>query len=97
MKNQLKKHERKTPAILTLFEKSEIIGARAVDLQKPPHARAFPIQLTMEELNALASKGPREIAECEFNKGKLPMQIRRVHADGSFELWDLSELRFVKT
>lgn len=93
----LSKAERRTPAILTLYEKAQMIGSRAVDLQKNPEMRAVPIQLTAKELMALPIQGPREIAECEFEKGKLPMKVRRVHQNGTYELWDLSELSFVKT
>jgi hypothetical protein len=95
-KRLLLKHERKTPAFLTLYEKAQLLGARASDLQKPPEHRAVPIQLTKEELDALPCKGPLEIAEAEFSKGKLRMWVRRVHVDGTYELWDLAELKFVK-
>lgn len=96
-KRLLQKSERRTPAILTLYEKAQVIGARAADLQKSPEERMVPIQLSQEELLALPLKDPQQIAECEFEKGKLPMLISREHLDNTYELWELAELTFVKT
>jgi DNA-directed RNA polymerase subunit K/omega len=92
----LTKEQRRTYAILTLYEKTAVIGTRAMDLQRAPESRICPIQLTQEEFLGLSSVDPASIAEKEFELGKIPLKIRRTHSDGCYELWDLSELKFVK-
>ncbi len=64
------------PPWLTRFERSRIIGARALQL-----SLGAPILLELEE----EIKDPIKIAELEFDEGILPISVRRVLPSGRYQ------------
>ena len=64
------------PPWLTRFERSRIIGARALQL-----SLGAPVLLELEE----EIKDPIKIAELEFDEGILPISVRRILPSGKHQ------------
>ena len=75
--------ERITPRFLTKYERTRIIGTRALQLTK--NAPAL-VELDNEDSDPIA------IAERELVSKKLPFVIRRFLPNGNYEDWRVSEL-----
>lgn len=58
----------------TKYEKSRILGARATQIA---NGAPLLIKLTKKQLEAIQFD-PLEIAKLEFNKGKIPLEIKRI-------------------
>lgn len=58
---------------LTKFEKSRIIGSRALQLSM---GAPFLVELSEEKLESI-NYNPVEIAKIEYKEGVIPMQIKR--------------------
>jgi len=71
-----------TPQRLTKYEKARIIGGRALQLS----LGAFPL------VEVYPNDTPIDIARREFERGVLPIIIRRRRADGSYVDIPLKEL-----
>jgi len=72
---------------MTKYEKARIIGTRAVQISK----RA-PIMVQIGEEH----KDPIKIAEMELNEKVLPFIIRRYLPDGTYEDWDIKDLKILE-
>lgn len=59
---------------MTKFEKSRILGSRALQLSM---GAPFLVELSEEKLESI-NYNPVEIAKIEYAKGVIPMQIRRI-------------------
>ena len=81
-----KNTQRRTIPFLTKYEKSRIIGKRAMQISKgsPP----------LVEIGDLES--PIDIAKKELMERKIPFIIRRPLPDGSYEDWRVDELRILE-
>jgi|GEM_PF-1795774 DNA-directed RNA polymerase I, II, and III subunit RPABC2 len=81
-----KNTQRMTIPFLTKYEKSRIIGKRAMQISKgsPP----------LVEIGDLES--PIDIAKKELMERKIPFIIRRPLPDGSYEDWRVDELRILE-
>lgn len=77
---------RETVPVLTKFEKARIIGVRALQLSQDA-----PSVLTDEELEGLDD--PVKIATKELESGRLPFALRRHLPNGTYEDWNVSELK----
>ena len=75
--------ERVTPPFLTKYEKTRVIGTRALQISK--NAPVL-VDLGKDDINPLL------IAEKELTERKIPFVIRRYLPDGAFEDWRVSEL-----
>jgi DNA-directed RNA polymerase I, II, and III subunit RPABC2 len=78
--------QRRTIPFLTKYEKSRIIGKRAMQISKgsPP----------LVEIGDL--ENPIDIAKKELMERKIPFIIRRPLPDGSYEDWRVDELRILE-
>ncbi len=81
-----KKGEGQTTPFLTKYEKTRIIGARALQISKNS-----PILISTDILGN--ETDPIAIAEMELREGKIPFIIRRYLPDGSYEDWPVKELK----
>jgi len=81
-----KNKQRMTIPFLTKYEKTRIIGKRAMQISKgsPP----------LVEIGDLES--PIDIAKKELMERKIPFIIRRPLPDGSYEDWRVDELRILE-
>jgi len=81
-----KNTQRRTIPFLTKYEKSRIIGKRAMQISKgsPP----------LVEIGDL--ENPIDIAKKELMERKIPFIIRRPLPDGSYEDWRVDELRILE-
>jgi DNA-directed RNA polymerase I, II, and III subunit RPABC2 len=81
-----KNTQRRTIPFLTKYEKTRIIGKRAMQISKgsPP----------LVEIGDLES--PIDIAKKELMERKIPFIIRRPLPDGSYEDWRVDELRILE-
>lgn len=77
-----KNTHRKTWPFITRYEKGRIIGTRALQLNQG----AYPLIETHET-------DPIKIAQAEFKENKIPLIIRRYLPDGSYEDWNVSDLK----
>jgi len=75
--------ERKTIPILSKYERTRIVGERAIQISMgaPP----------LVEVGNL--ENPADIAEKELREKKIPYIIKRVLPNGIVELWSVDELR----
>merc|ERR1712032_718014 len=88
MQNNMSKEnqkEKNTTRFLTKYEKSRIIGARALQISKNA-----PVMVEIEA----GEWDPIKIAEKELIERKIPFIIRRYLPDGSYEDWRVDELIF---
>ena len=81
-----KNTQRRTIPFLTKYERSRIIGKRAMQISKgsPP----------LVEIGDL--ENPIDIAKKELIERKIPFIIRRPLPDGSYEDWRVDELRILE-
>jgi len=81
-----KNTQRRTIPFLTKYEKTRIIGKRAMQISKgsPP----------LVEIGDL--ENPIDIAKKELMERKIPFIIRRPLPDGSYEDWRVDELRILE-
>lgn len=91
-------NERTTTLYLTKYEKTKILGTRAIQI-----SRKAPIMININN-NIIGSgsggdnnsnndsKDPIRIAEKELYEKKIPLIIRRYLPDGYYEDWDVNEL-----
>ena len=81
-----KNTQRRTIPFLTKYEKTRIIGKRAMQISKgsPP----------LVEIGDLES--PIDIAKKELMERKIPFIIRRPLPDGTYEDWRVDELRILE-
>jgi|688.fasta_scaffold1263820_1 DNA-directed RNA polymerase I, II, and III subunit RPABC2 len=75
--------ERKTIPILSKYERTRVVGERAIQISmgSPP----------LVEVGNL--ENPVDIAEKELREKKIPYIIKRVLPNGLIELWRVDELR----
>ena len=75
--------ERKTIPILSKYERTRVVGERAIQISMgaPP----------LVEVGNL--ENPVDIAEKELREKKIPYIIKRVLPNGLIELWSVDELR----
>ena len=75
--------DRKTIPILSKYEKTRVVGERAIQISmgSPP----------LVEVGNL--ENPVDIAEKELREKKIPYIIKRVLPNGLIELWRVDELR----
>jgi len=73
---------------LTRFERARIVGARALQL-----SMGAPVLLQLQDLD---NKSPLVIAELELRAKVLPLSIRRVHPNQTFQIIPLQKLRDIQ-
>lgn len=76
------------PDRLTRFERARIVGARALQL-----SMGAPVLLQLQDLD---NKSPLVIAEFELRAKVLPLSIRRVHPNQTFQIIPLQKLRDIQ-
>ncbi len=76
------------PDRLTRFERARIVGARALQL-----SMGAPVLLQLQELE---NKSPLVIAEFELRAKVLPLSIRRMHPNQTFQIIPLQKLRDIQ-
>ncbi|MCE7747831.1 MAG: DNA-directed RNA polymerase subunit K [Candidatus Heimdallarchaeota archaeon] len=76
------------PDRLTRFERARIVGARALQL-----SMGAPVLLQLQELE---NKSPLVIAEFELRAKVLPLSIRRVNPNQTFQIIPLQKLRDIQ-
>ena len=86
MKNYSIKNNTKTLPYLTKYEKTTTIGMRAEQISEG--SMSF---LTTEETQDLTNV--MDIAEKEFELGKIPFIIKRPISNNNFEYWKLNDLK----
>ncbi len=74
---------RKTIPILSKYERTRIVGERAIQISMGAHP--------LVEVGNL--ENPVDIAEKELREKKIPYIIKRVLPNGLIELWSVDELR----
>jgi DNA-directed RNA polymerase I, II, and III subunit RPABC2 len=81
--SMLTRRERKTIPILSKYERTRVVGERAIQISMgaPP----------LVEVGNL--ENPVDIAEKELREKKIPYIIKRVLPNGLIELWSVDELR----
>ncbi|KAG5968886.1 hypothetical protein E4U58_001709 [Claviceps cyperi] len=80
---KIPKDERTTTPYMTKFERARILGTRAMQI-----SMNAPVLVDLE-----GETDPLEIALKELREKKLPLIVRRYHADGCYEDWSCDELR----
>jgi DNA-directed RNA polymerase subunit K/omega len=78
--------ERITEPVLTNYETSRLLGARAKQLSE--NAKSL--------VSNIDDYIPLEIAYYELINGKLPIKIKRPMPDNTYEIWKSSEMRIKK-
>lgn len=68
-----KKTEAHTAPAVTTYEKARLIGARALQISM---GAPFAVEISEDELKKI-QYSPIEIAKIEFEKGKIPIDVRR--------------------
>ncbi len=83
--NQMERigENRITSPFLTKYEKARLLGARSM-------AISLNAKINIENNNT----DSLVLSEQELQKRVLPLKLRRVLPDGSFEIWKLDELIF---
>ena len=76
------KTDKKSSVYMSKYEKTRILGLRALQISK-----GSPIMVDYKN-----ETDPLRIAQMELRQGKIPMIIRRVLPDNSFEDWSVDEL-----
>jgi len=81
--SMLTRRDRKTIPILSKYERTRVVGERAIQISmgSPP----------LVEVGNL--ENPVDIAEKELREKKIPYIIKRVLPNGLIELWRVDELR----
>ena len=81
--SMLSRRDRKTIPILSKYERTRVVGERAIQISMgaPP----------LVEVGIL--ENPVDIAEKELREKKIPYIIKRVLPNGLIELWSVDELR----
>ena len=81
--SMINRRERKTIPILSKYERTRVVGERAIQISMgaPP----------LVEVGNL--ENPVDIAEKELREKKIPYIIKRVLPNGLIELWSVDELR----
>jgi DNA-directed RNA polymerase I, II, and III subunit RPABC2 len=81
--SMLTRRDRKTIPILSKYERTRVVGERAIQISMgaPP----------LVEVGNL--ENPVDIAEKELREKKIPYIIKRVLPNGLIELWSVDELR----
>jgi DNA-directed RNA polymerase I, II, and III subunit RPABC2 len=81
--SMLTSRDRKTIPILSKYERTRVVGERAIQISMgaPP----------LVEVGNL--ENPVDIAEKELREKKIPYIIKRVLPNGLIELWSVDELR----
>ena len=81
--SMLTSRDRKTIPILSKYERTRVVGERAIQISMgaPP----------LVEVGKL--ENPVDIAEKELREKKIPYIIKRVLPNGLIELWSVDELR----
>jgi len=81
--SMLVRRDRKTVPILSKYERTRVVGERAIQISMgaPP----------LVEVGNL--ENPVDIAEKELREKKIPYIIKRVLPNGLIELWSVDELR----
>ena len=78
------KSKKKSSTAMTMYEKARILGVRAKQIQdgvgKPP------------QVKIIRGWYAGEIAKNELELMKIPLSIKRVFADGSFEIWKVKHM-----
>lgn len=80
----IQKKNRITRNILTKYEKTVVIGARAALLAQGAQI--------MQNVDVDGEIEPAKIAEFELRAKALPIKIRRYLPNGTYEDWDIKEL-----
>lgn len=81
--SMITRKERKTIPILSKYERTRIVGERAIQISMGAPA--------LVEVGNL--ENPVDIAEKELREKKIPYIIKRVLPNGIIELWSVDELR----
>jgi DNA-directed RNA polymerase subunit K/omega len=81
--SMLIRRDRKTIPILSKYERTRIVGERAIQISMGAHP--------LVEVGNL--ENPVDIAEKELREKKIPYIIKRVLPNGLIELWRVDELR----
>ncbi len=68
---------------LTKYERSKILGARAIQI-------SMGSPLMINDLHG--ETDPIKIAELELRQRKIPMIIKRTLPDGTVEMWELEDM-----
>lgn len=74
---------RRSKAVLTKYEKTNLIGTRVAQLTMG----AKPL------IKGVSKMDPNDIAQMELEKGEIPIKIIRPMPDGTKEVWELKELK----
>jgi len=74
---------RRTRPYLTKYEKARVIGVRALQINQ-----GAPSLIETTETN------PLKIAQLELRENKIPLIIRRYFPNGSYEDWNVTELKY---
>jgi len=85
-KGMVDKQVKTFPPFMNRYEKANLLGIRAKEI-----ANGGKIHLTTEEMAGITS--PYYLAVRELELGKIPMAVKRSHANGSVEEWHASELQ----
>lgn len=90
--------EKKSIPVMTKFEKSNIISGRIQQINKSKcfiyHGKKV-LSIIEDELIEKGISEPFEIANIEFDKGKLPpYKLKRAYFDGSYEIWRHNDFEF---
>ena len=83
--NKVSNEERITTKILTKYEKTRILGTRA--LQLAMNARTT--------LNNIQETDCLKIAEMELKEKKIPLMIERHLPNGKIEYWKIDEMEII--
>lgn len=75
-------NNKKTSNILTKYERARLIGLRAMQISQGSPAM---IDVGTEKDNV-------KIATMELEQRKIPLNIKRLLPDGSYEIWDIEDL-----
>lgn len=90
--------EKTSIPVMTKFEKSNIISSRIEQINK---SKCFKyngkkvLSIIEDELIEKGISEPFEIANIEFDRGKLPpYKLKRAYFDGSYEIWRHEDFEF---
>ena len=90
--------EKKSIPVMTKFEKSNIISSRIQQINK---SKCFKyngkkvLSIIQDELIEQGISEPFEIANIEFNRGKLPpYKLKRAYFGGNYEIWRHEDFEF---
>lgn len=77
---------KKTQAVLSRFELAKIISERTFEISRGSGAT----------VRNQGSNNPAELAWREFREGRSPKKIIRVLEDGTIEIWNLTEFKYIE-